>query len=145
MKKTILAAVLFFTVFLSNSCTGSGDEITNNNKIILVVDGLSKIFNVVSVNTTNPETITLFGQINGSLLETVEIIVYKNATGNSAIPNIIFTQNDIIFYSDIGSNVSTNVSTNGTDRKLKGSFQGTFRSLSNGSKIVSNGSFNVSY
>jgi len=146
MKKIILFTVLSLVAFTSNGCSGSGDEATTISRITLEVDGLTKVFNYITVDSSNPDLIIVHGQIGGSLIEVIEIDIYKGATGTDAISNIIFTQNDVTYYSNIGNSVGTNVQTNDSvERKLKGSFYGNFKTLSNTGKIIDNGSFTVSY
>ncbi|MDI1255150.1 MAG: hypothetical protein PSV16_03535 [Flavobacterium sp.] len=145
MKKIILFATLSLVAFTSNGCSGSGDEATNVNRITFVVDGLTKVINYVSINASDPSLVSIYGQVGGSTIETIRIDVYKNATGTGAISEIVFTQDNVEYYSSIGNNISLNVTENGADHKIKGTFQGNFKTLSNSGKVIDNGSFKVSY
>ncbi|MGK4567594.1 hypothetical protein [Flavobacterium sp. 3HN19-14] len=144
MKKILLFAALALVAFGSTNCSGDLEN-TNVNRITFVVDGFTKIINYVTITSTDPSVVSIYGQVNGSTVETIRINVYKEATGTGAIQEIVFTQDNVEYYSSIGNNVSTNVTANGADHKIKGTFQGNFKSLSNSGKVIDNGSFKITY
>ncbi len=145
MKKIAVFAVLFLVVFTSGGCSSGGDESRIINRITLVVDGFTKRFDYVTIDQSASDVIVVRGQIGSDVLEVIELKIYKNATGTSAMNSMIFIQNNIEYYAFDGNGVQSNVSANGADRKIRGSFSGLFKTLSGSTKIINNGSFRVTY
>lgn len=143
MKKAIVFAVLSIVFFVSNGCsTGSGEEIIVN-RITFFVDGLKKDLLYVTVDQSGSDVLFIRGQIGSDVIEAFEFEVTRNLTGTAAINSMVFTQNNVQFYGMQG--VYKNVTTNGEERVIRGSFSGSFRTLSGNSKIITDGTFTVRY
>jgi hypothetical protein len=145
MKKIVVFAVLLIVTFSFNGCSSGGDEGQIINRITLVVDGITKRFTYVTIDQGDADFILIRGQIGNEVIETIELEIARNVTGTSAVNSMIFTQNNIEYYAFEGSGVYSNVTENGAERKLRGNFSGLFKTLSGGSKLISDGSFKVNY
>jgi len=145
MKKIFVFATLIVLSFCSSGCTGSGAELNTINRVDFEVDGLRKDFRNIIVDASSPDMLIVRADMGGSLIETIELQILKNVTGSAAIPTIIFIQNDVIYYGINGSQMQATVTENGAERKIKGTFAGFFRSISNSTVALNNGSFVIEY
>ena len=141
MKKILMFLVLAAAL----SCSSDNENTYTVNKISFYVNGLTKVFTNVTVESNSPDMLVIYGQMGGSQIETLEIDIYKSTTGTSAVSAMTFTQNDVVYYGNSGTGLHTNVQENGLGRKVKGTFSGIFKTFSNNSIVLENGAFSISY
>lgn len=145
MKRVLFFATVALVFFTSNGCSsGSGEEIIVN-QIVFFVDGFKKDLRSVTIDQTDPSVLKVRGYIGSEVIEAFEFDVTRNATGTSAINNMVFTQNNTQFYAFQGGGVFKNVTRNDSERVVKGEFGGSFRTLSGTSKIITDGRFSFRY